>query len=86
MFKDAAPNLKLFPDYDSKLLRVQKNVLEGPAYLAPMWKEVAAFPTKETWRTSEYASKVTDEEWLDDLAWFWHDLENPLPPQPQASA
>lgn len=88
MFKDAAPNLRLFADDEAKQLRVQVNALAGVGYLRPMWIEVARFSTYEDWKACKYASEVTNEDWLDDLAWFWHDLENPLPSpsQPQAPA
>lgn len=88
MFKDAAPNLRLFPDYAAKKLRVQVNATAGIGNLLPKWSEVAQFSSPKEWEASEFAKKVASENWLEDLMWFWHDLADPsFPfPQPQAPA
>ncbi len=73
MFKDAAPGVRIYCDYESRKLRVMEDVNPLPGYL-PMWREVASFATIEDWRKSKYAPRVTNEQIGEMITWFWIDL------------
>ncbi len=78
MFRDAGPGFRVDCDYEAKCIRVEEDVtssLTARKYF-PTWREVAQFHTIEEWERSKYASRVTDPNMDDAIAWFWIDLQS----------
>ena len=76
MFKQAGNGLLVFCDYDARLLRVGTDTPRIPGFNKEL-REIASFGSHEEWEKSQYCDQITNEDVLDTVAWFWHDLENP---------
>lgn len=61
-------------DYQCRTLRVATDVPLVPGF-RPQLRPLATFTTSRAWDESEHAKHVTNDDVLQEIAWFWHDLE-----------
>lgn len=78
MFKYAGPGLYLYLDDATKTIRV---LIDKPIFpgMKSHRSEVASYPNSEEWTKSPYCSRVTDEDMLDSIQWFWIDHNAEVP-------
>lgn len=81
MFIDAGQNFRIFCDYESRSIRIAKNIF--PSQFKPQYTETTAFTDEKEWYQSSYAKDINIESIQEDIAWFWADMEltsNNTPP------
>jgi len=79
MFKNIGLEIRVFCDYESRVVRVAANLFADHPQLIPQWNEVAQFCSSEEWYASSYARKVSNTSTEEDIAWFWRDMAEPSP-------